>query len=248
MGMTEKCMSDPLWERADNRFFWNKECVHDLIACKADEWIVPFMSAFVEFQPNCEVEGKTFSILFISRRSRHRAGCRFTKRGIDESGNVANFVETEQILLFADGKVTSYVQIRGSIPIIWHSPVHMKYAPLVYIHDNRTRLIEACEKHVNGLLKHYADENSRTGVIFVNLIDNKKEQGRLGRVFKEVVDGVQETRKQDILKYIWFDFHHETKGMKYHHLSKLVLQIDEEFRKQNYFCKLGRKEGGRVIR
>ena len=127
-----------------NRFFWNKECVHDLIACKADEWIVPFMSAFVEFQPNCEVEGKTFSILFISRRSRHRAGCRFTKRGIDESGNVANFVETEQILLFADGKVTSYVQVRGSIPIIWHSPVHMKYAPLVYIHDNRTRLIEVC--------------------------------------------------------------------------------------------------------
>ena len=46
------------------------------------------------------------------------------------------------------------------------------------------------------------------------------------------MDGVQETRKQDILKYIWFDFHHETKGMKYHHLSKLVLQIDEEFRKQ----------------
>jgi len=53
-------------------------------------------------------------------------GCRFTKRGLDEHGQAANFVETEQILIFPDGKVTSYVQIRGSIPLKWSSPVHMK--------------------------------------------------------------------------------------------------------------------------
>jgi len=110
---SSKQMAEPLWTRADNRFFWNKECVNDLIACDADEWIIPFMSAYIEFQPDCEIESEKFSTVFISRRSRFRQGCRFTKRGIDESGHVANFVETEQILLFADGKVTSYVQIRG---------------------------------------------------------------------------------------------------------------------------------------
>lgn len=112
--LSPKQLSEPLWTRADPRFFWNKECVSDLIACDADEWIIPFMSAFIEFQPGCEIESDKFSTIFISRRSRFRQGCRFTKRGIDESGHVANFVETEQILLFSDGKITSYVQIRGN--------------------------------------------------------------------------------------------------------------------------------------
>lgn len=61
------------------------------------------------------------SILFVEL-----TGCRFTKRGLDENGNAANFVETEQILIFADGRISSYVQIRGSIPLKWSSPVHMK--------------------------------------------------------------------------------------------------------------------------
>jgi hypothetical protein len=34
----------------------------------------------------------------ISRRSKHRAGLRYQRRGIDEDANVANFVETETIM------------------------------------------------------------------------------------------------------------------------------------------------------
>ena len=48
------------------------------------------------------------------------AGTRFNARGIDENGNVANFVETEVILNFKDEDVVcSYVQIRGSVPLFW---------------------------------------------------------------------------------------------------------------------------------
>ena len=39
-------------------------------------------------------------------------GCRFTMRGADERGHVANFVETEQALLFDTGATASYVQVR----------------------------------------------------------------------------------------------------------------------------------------
>lgn len=41
----------------------------------------------------------TLLLLLISRRSRHRPGTRFLRRGIDEHGNVANYVETEQIIV-----------------------------------------------------------------------------------------------------------------------------------------------------
>ncbi len=230
--------SAPIWTRADNRFFWNKECVRDLIACDADEWIIPFMSAYIEYIPDCEIDDDKFATLFITRRSRFRAGCRFTKRGIDDDGNVANFAETEQILLFPDGRISSYVQIRGSIPITWKSPVHMKYAPVVSIADNKMKNVELCEKHIVEILREYTGEHGKTGIIFVNLIDGKKEQGRLGRVFKEVVDSVQAKIQQQILKYIWFDFHAECKQKgKWNNLALLINQVDQSFRAQGFFSK-----------
>lgn len=56
-------------------------------------------------------------IVLISRRSKDRAGLRFQRRGIDEDGNVANFVETEMIIrVKMEGKwsIFSFVEIRGS--------------------------------------------------------------------------------------------------------------------------------------
>lgn len=43
-------------------------------------------------------------LLVVSRRSRDRAGLRFQRRGIDDEGNVANFVETEMIIRTEVGK------------------------------------------------------------------------------------------------------------------------------------------------
>jgi phosphatidylinositol 3,5-bisphosphate 5-phosphatase len=50
--------------------------------------------------------------------------CRFLKRGVNEKGRVANDVETEQIV-FEDtsdevpSQITSVIQHRGSIPLVW---------------------------------------------------------------------------------------------------------------------------------
>lgn len=38
-----------------------------------------------------------FKVLVLSRRSRHRAGTRYKRRGVDMHGNCANYVETEQV-------------------------------------------------------------------------------------------------------------------------------------------------------
>lgn len=57
------------------------------------------MQGFVEVQ-QCEVEGYNFDFILISRRSRERAGLRYQRRGVNEHGKVANFVETEQIIAF----------------------------------------------------------------------------------------------------------------------------------------------------
>lgn len=43
------------------------------------------------------VKGVEYRLCLISRRSRFRLGTRFKRRGIDDDGHVANFVETEQV-------------------------------------------------------------------------------------------------------------------------------------------------------
>ncbi len=83
------------------------------------------------------------NIALISRRSRFRAGTRYFRRGIDHDGNVANFNETEQVLL-VEGPTTpgsvrtsddnyaaklSYVQIRGSVPVFWSEINTLRYKP-----------------------------------------------------------------------------------------------------------------------
>ena len=44
------------------------------------------------------VLGRVRFITLIARRSRHYAGARYLKRGVNDEGNVANEVETEQIV------------------------------------------------------------------------------------------------------------------------------------------------------
>lgn len=46
------------------------------------------------------------------------AGTRYLSRGIDEQAEVANFVETEQVVLY-ENYAFSYVQVRGSVPLFW---------------------------------------------------------------------------------------------------------------------------------
>ena len=111
----------PNWRSADDRFFWNRNLWKDFSTLNAEEchWIVPVIQGYVQ-QEICALdlshsmhEKKRASgsedfvvptackIVLISRRSRDRAGTRYKRRGIDDKGKVANYVETEQVSFVA---------------------------------------------------------------------------------------------------------------------------------------------------
>ncbi|CAL1531725.1 unnamed protein product, partial [Lymnaea stagnalis] len=140
----------PLWKRADERFFWNKHMLLELMETNdplADHWMVPVIQGFVQMEKcimdfdedkkldmsssvdfsSRRLEPLGYNISIISRRSRHRAGTRSRKRGINANGACANYVETEQIIEFTPHLV-SFVQVRGSIPVFW-SQSGFKYRP-----------------------------------------------------------------------------------------------------------------------
>ncbi len=70
-------------------------------------------------QITCSVFGRTFSVILLARRSRHFAGTRYLKRGVNAVGHAANDVEVEQVVDDHWGRFSSFVQLRASIPISW---------------------------------------------------------------------------------------------------------------------------------
>lgn len=129
-----------VWQRADNRFFWNYSLVTCLFELKCHEsFIQPIIQGYIQadlikirlpilIKNNIStIDNRKINFTLISRRNRFQLGTRFRKRGVDDDGNVANFVETEQIIEY-EGHVLSFVLLRGSIPLYWRQP-GIKYRP-----------------------------------------------------------------------------------------------------------------------
>ena len=71
----------------------------------------------------------------ISKKDVRKLGRRFLSRGLDQDGNVSNFVETEQLAIVAGLEsggplsIGSYLEIRGSIPLFWRQKITGAWMP-----------------------------------------------------------------------------------------------------------------------
>ena len=115
----------PLWRRVDKQYWWNEwmtkpfldagVCPHgmnkpSIVAHRSYSqlhcYVLPIMQGYFQLakfnvpsddaiadEPDIVVD-----YIIVSRRSRHRAGLRYQRRGIDDDAHVANFVETETIM------------------------------------------------------------------------------------------------------------------------------------------------------
>ncbi|RVW29025.1 Phosphoinositide phosphatase SAC1 [Vitis vinifera] len=94
----------------------------------------------------------------------------YLKRGVNDRGRVANDVETEQIVLDEEagsrkGKMSSVVQMRGSIPLFW-SQEASRFSPKPDIILQRyDPTYEATKLHFEDLAKRYGNP-----IIVLNLI------------------------------------------------------------------------------
>jgi len=90
----------------------------------------------------------------VSRKDCRRPGKRFIVRGLDRDGNAANFNFNEHIITLYESstlKVASYLQSRGSIPLIWSQKPTMKWSPAVKINPSFDESIIAAKKHFTEL-------------------------------------------------------------------------------------------------
>ena len=107
--------------KPNQRYLWNDYLIGPMRQKLHHDWTLNVIHGFVD-QSNISVYGSPVLLTLIARRSNRFAGTRFLKRGANFSGDVANEVETEQIVMDSSisnlekSNVTSFVQIRGSVP------------------------------------------------------------------------------------------------------------------------------------
>lgn len=219
----------PLWKQADTKYLWNRRMIEELTQHKLDRYILPVIQG--SFQTFQTVIGKTtLNVTLIARRCMHRTGTRMWRRGADLDGNVANFVETEQILE-ANGYLASYVQVRGSIPLLWEQVVDLTYKPgfkLINLEDAP----KVVERHFSDLRRRYGS------VTAVDLVNQHGREGLLSQAYANAVQALV----NDEIRYVQFDFHRVCGHVHFERLSLLYDQIADDVKKHSYFLLSIRQE------
>lgn len=251
----------PLWRRVDRRFWHNENLSKDFVEAGLHGLVLPLMQGYFQVtnlpidtpsppMRTLDLSGDAMDavsevtthtrlyaqLLVISRRSKERAGLRYQRRGVNNQGQVANFVESEQILFVRRGDeeahVMSFVQFRGSIPLYWsQDPFSMKPPPLLEgsAEDNR----KAFAKHFESQLQNHSK------VICINLAE---QHGKEGQITKAYDDACKQFSNEKVV-YKAFDFHEECKGMKFERVGKLIDEMREtELKQMDCFWKCVKAE------
>uniref|UniRef100_A0A5K3FN72 SAC domain-containing protein n=1 Tax=Mesocestoides corti TaxID=53468 RepID=A0A5K3FN72_MESCO len=164
----------------NQRFLWNAPLMPPRFQPKSSgisDWFVGLIHGFAK-QTSLVSCGMPVSILLLARRSRFFAGTRFLKRGVNIDGNVANEVETEQIVCdtteptLSRMHVSSLVQHRGSVPLFWTQDttrIVVGKPPLAITWE---------DPYYEAFGKHFADLIERHGapVLVLNLMKQREKR------------------------------------------------------------------------
>ncbi|KAI6203085.1 Phosphoinositide 5-phosphatase [Aphelenchoides besseyi] len=213
----------------NNGFFWYKYNLN------TSNWVAKCMCGSVLIR-TIYVAHLTAKVAILSRLSSERVGTRFNVRGANDDGSVANFVETEQVsqtsfngtafelqLILFENRESSFVQIRGSVPLFWDQP-----GIQVGSHKVRLKPVEvsmpAFERHYRKLKQDY------NTVTTINLLGSKEGERLLSTAFQSAFKS-STYRDQ---KFISFDYHAKMKSSKLA-VQDLIRQIEMTLNEHN-FC------------
>eukprot|EP00331_Platyophrya_macrostoma_P010746 CAMPEP_0176425086 /NCGR_PEP_ID=MMETSP0127-20121128/11202_1 /TAXON_ID=938130 /ORGANISM="Platyophrya macrostoma, Strain WH" /LENGTH=343 /DNA_ID=CAMNT_0017806225 /DNA_START=740 /DNA_END=1774 /DNA_ORIENTATION=+ len=111
------------------------------------------------------------------------------------------------------------------MPFVWAQKPNLKWSPGANFLLSQEHNTEVAKKHFDNVVKNYGS------VVLVNLIDKKGTQKMLGDEFQRVVHVANNPK----VRYVWFDFHHECRKMKYQNLSILLAQIQIDIDQMGFF-------------
>ncbi|KAL6454199.1 FIG4 Polyphosphoinositide phosphatase [Candida maltosa Xu316] len=213
----------------NERFVWNNLLLKPILEnddVATYEWFQPIIHGFID-QANISIYGRKFYITIIARRSHHFAGARFLKRGVNDKGNVANEIETEQIVsdmlitsfhdpkngFYNNPRYTSFVQHRGSIPLYWTQDMNKLPKPPIQINLNDP-FYQSSALHFNNLFHRYGSP-----IIILNLIKQREKTPRESKLNQHFINCVSYLDQ-------FLDSDHQIKMMSYDLARNSKKQVD----------------------
>ncbi|CAB3377732.1 Hypothetical predicted protein [Cloeon dipterum] len=201
----------------NERFIWNSYLMKDAKRIMNSEWIIDVVHGFVG-QSNLSIYGRSIYITVIARRSNKYAGTRFLKRGANFLGDVANEVETEQIVHDSKlsslelGCFSSFVQMRGSIPTHWSQSItNIKPKPVISI-DIPDPFAITAGNHFNNLFMRYG-----APVIILNLVKKREKKKQESLLSEEYMNSVRYLNQflppEHHIQYTSFDMARKNKSI-----------------------------------
>lgn len=220
------------------QYMWNSYLMEELIGFRnnLDQYALEIMTknrflttVIRGFTRTVRLGSNDDTITIISKQSWKRAGTRFNARGIDDDGNVANFVETEFIYSNKSmQQVFAFTQIRGSVPAFWEQDSTL-INPKITITRSRGATQASFDKHFDGICDRY-------GVChIVNLLSKTKTQEV--EVLRRYEELLAKSDHKDGVSYSAFDFHAETKQLSggFAGASKILPQLYDSLEQFGWF-------------
>ncbi|OJJ02388.1 hypothetical protein ASPVEDRAFT_41886 [Aspergillus versicolor CBS 583.65] len=151
-----------------------------------------------------------------------------------------------------DPQVLSFVQTRGSVPVFWAEVNNLKYTPKLQVRGVETA-VKSARRHFDEQIRLYGDN------YLVNLVNQKGREERVKRAYEqlvrvlvssssEVTEADDESsekvhvlepdhpqKEMDRLHYVYFDFHNETKGLRWHRAELLMDRLISGLSQGGYF-------------
>ncbi|XP_022231454.2 polyphosphoinositide phosphatase [Drosophila obscura] len=222
--------------RSDSRkrFVWNAYLLQPMEGIMLKDWLLEVIHGFVS-QSCISIFGRHVNVCLIARRSTRFAGTRFLKRGANFQGDVANEVETEQIV--SDGqRLCAFTQMRGSIPSHWSQDIS-KMVPKPQIQ------VVICDpyaqtpsRHFERLLFHYG-----APLIMLNLVKKRERRKHESIISKELEYSIRYLNQflppPHRMKHIHFDMARQSRLSGGNVMEQLAIYAESVIQLTNMFFK-----------
>ncbi|XP_073708961.1 polyphosphoinositide phosphatase-like [Garra rufa] len=221
------------------KYVWNVRLLEKVKDIVHPDWLLYIIHGFCG-QSKLLIYGRPVYVTLIARRSSRFAGTRFLKRGANCEGDVANEVETEQIIHDASvmsltaGSSSSCVQVRGSVPLYWSQDIStMMPKPPIRL-DQADPYAHIAALHFDQMLQRFGSP-----IIILNLVkkrEKRKHEKILSEEFYPAITNLNQfLPPEHSIEYIAWDMARYTKSKLCNVLDRLSMIAENVVKRTGFF-------------
>ncbi|XP_016306373.1 polyphosphoinositide phosphatase [Sinocyclocheilus anshuiensis] len=221
------------------KYVWNVRLLEKVKDIVHPDWLLYIIHGFCG-QSKLLIYGRPVHVTLIARRSSRFAGTRFLKRGANCEGDVANEVETEQIIHDASvmsltaGSFSSCVQVRGSVPLYWSQDIStMMPKPPIRL-DQADPYAHVAALHFDQMLQRFGSP-----IIILNLVkkrEKRKHEKILSEEFYPAITNLNQFLPPEHgIEYIAWDMARYTKSKLCNVLDRLSMIAENVVKRTGFF-------------